>query len=265
MLAKTDGWTAGTAYEGFMGRWSRALAVDYVSWLKIPPRAHWLDVGCGTGALTSAICRFGEPESVIGCDPSTTFVDYATRHTSLEAASFQVAGVGALPRRPGGYGCVSSLLALNFFPDPNAAIGEMMNLVHRDGVVSACVWDYSGRMEFLRHFWDVVIDIDPDSRDQDEGVRFPICSQDKLIQLFQFAGLAEVRCEALEISTRFVTFEDYWNPLLLGAGPASVYVTSLEEDARTMLAGRLRSVVFPGKDQSVDLVAGSWAVRGVRA
>jgi len=264
MPNKTDGWTAGTAYEGFMGRWSRTLAVEYVSWLNIPQRAHWLDVGCGTGALTSAICRFGEPESVLGCDPSTTFIDYATRHTLLEAASFQVAGVGTLPRRQGGYGCASSLLALNFFPDPNAAITEMMNLVHRGGVVSACVWDYSGKMEFLRHFWDAVTDADPGSQDQDEGVRFPICNQGKLIRLFELAGLAEVRCEALDISTRFVTFDDYWKPLLLGAGPASVYVTSLEEDSRTRLAGQLRSVLFQGKNQPVDLVARSWAVRGVR-
>lgn len=264
MPIESDGWTAGSAYEGFMGRWSRTLAVEYVSWLSVPAGTHWLDVGCGTGALTNAICQFSQPGSVLGCDPSTGFIEYATRHTSQEAASFQVAGIGTLPQRQGGYGCVSSLLAFNFFPDPNAAINEMMNLVRRDGVVSACVWDYAGKMEFLRYFWDAVLDDDPSSLELDEGVRFTNCNQDSLVDQFLAAGLTDVRCDALEISTRFETFEDYWNPLLLGAGPASVYVTSLGEGKRAELAMRLRSALFQRKNKPIGLIARSWAVRAVR-
>lgn len=65
-----DAWAAGDAYEAYMGRWSRPLAREFVAWLEPGPSAHWLDVGCGTGALTSAILERCAPASVVGCDPA---------------------------------------------------------------------------------------------------------------------------------------------------------------------------------------------------
>src|SRR6185503_18700591 len=107
-----DAWSAGSAYEDFMGRWSRPLARRFVSWLNLPRGVHWLDVGCGTGALTSAICSDADPASVLGCDPAEAFVEYARKYSGDERTSFAVAGVGSLPRRADGFGSVSSLLAL---------------------------------------------------------------------------------------------------------------------------------------------------------
>lgn len=59
-----DQWAAGESYEKFMGRWSRLVAPLFVSWLPVRPGAHWLDVGCGTGALSGAICSSAMPASV---------------------------------------------------------------------------------------------------------------------------------------------------------------------------------------------------------
>src|SRR5262245_44248913 len=108
-----------------MGRWSRSLAPRFVSWLAVRPTAHWLDVGCGTGALADAICTGADPATVVACDPSAPFVEYARRRQPDPRVSFVVAGVGKLPTRPGGFDSVASLLALNFFPEPEAAIHEM--------------------------------------------------------------------------------------------------------------------------------------------
>jgi SAM-dependent methyltransferase len=144
-----DSWTVGAAYEDFMGRWSRRLATDFVSWLRIPCGVHWLDVGCGTGALANAICSHADPASVVACDPAEPFIEFAQSRSPDARLSFVAAGVGGLPRRPGGYGSIASLLALNFFPDPQSALEEMRNVAASQASVSACVWDYSGRMEFL--------------------------------------------------------------------------------------------------------------------
>jgi precorrin-6B methylase 2 len=38
-----------------MGRWSRPVAEAALAWLAPSPGLTWLDVGCGTGALTEAI------------------------------------------------------------------------------------------------------------------------------------------------------------------------------------------------------------------
>jgi SAM-dependent methyltransferase len=262
MAEVRDGWTAGSTYEDFMGRWSRQLAPHFVSWLRVPGGVHWLDVGCGTGALADAICRHADPASVLGCDPAAPLLDYAQRHSRDVRASFVVAGAGSLPGRADGYGSVTSLLALNFFPDPAAAVLEMRSLTAPRGTVSACVWDYGGRMEFLRRFWDAAAAVDPTAREMDEGARFPLCRPDALAALFHAGGLSEVRCESIEIMTAFADFDDYWQPLLGGTGPAPSYVASLDAGRRTALARRLERDLPRGSGGTIILTARAWAVRG---
>ena len=257
-----DRWAAASAYEDYMGRWSRKLALRFVSWLGIPGSVHWLDVGCGTGALTKAICSHADPASVLGCDPAEPFIEYAQRHSQDVRASFVVAGAGALPSRAGGYGSVTSLLVLNFLPDSETAIHEMRSLTANHGAVSACVWDYGGRMEFVRCFWDAVAAVDSTARELDQGQRFPLCRRQALTDLFRAGGLGDVRCEPIEIPTEFASFDDYWRPLLGGTGSAPSYVASLDADRRTTLARKLEQVLPRGPGGTIALTARAWAVRG---
>lgn len=262
MAELCDRWAVGSTYEDFMGRWSRDLAPQFLSWLRIPGGDHWLDVGCGTGALTNAICAHAEPASVVGCDPVEPFIKYARQHLQDPRASFVVAGVGSLPRQATGYGSITSQLALNFFPNPKAAIDEMRSLAASGGTVSACVWDYAGRMDFLRLFWDAAASADPRVQQRDEGVRFPMCRPEALVRLFYQGGLSDVRCEALEISMKFADFDDYWDSFLGGTGPAPSYVSSLNADARALLARELEQALPQGPSETIALIARAWAVRG---
>jgi SAM-dependent methyltransferase len=266
MAGSNDKWAAGATYEDFMGRWSRLLAPRFVSWLGVRPNAHWLDVGCGTGALSDAICAGARPASVVSCDPSESFVEYARRQQADRRVSFVVAGVGRLPVRPGGFDSITSALALNFFPEPEAAVGEMRRVAAPDGLVSACVWDYSGRMEFLRRFWDSAAAVDPHAAGLDEGRRFPICRPAALLALFRGAGLGGVVCESIEIPTRFSSFAELWSPFLGGTGPAPSYVAGLEPGRREALAEHLDGSLARDPDGAISLVARAWVVSGaVRA
>ncbi len=257
-----DRWVAGSTYEDFMGRWSRLLAPRFVSWLRIPRGVHWLDVGCGTGSLAGAICGHADPASVVGCDPANPFVEFAREHNRDARVSFVAAGVGSLPHRAGGYGSVTSSLALNFFPDSKAAVHEMRSVAAPGGTVSACVWDYGEGMQFLRHFWDAAAALDPAARELDEGNRFPLCRRDALAALFRGGDLGDVRCEPIEIPTLFAGFDDYWRPLLGGTGPAPSYVASLDAHRRAILARQLEETLRPGLDGTIALTARAWAVRG---
>jgi hypothetical protein len=171
--------------------------------------------------------------------------------------------VGQLPTHPGGFDSVTSLLALNFFPKPEAAINEMRRITAVNGLVSACVWDYAGRMEFLRRFWDSVGAVDPSAAELDEGRRFPICRRDALESLFREAGLAEVVSDSIEIPTRFSTFAEFWKPFLGGTGPAPSYVASLESPHREALATQLERSLPREPNGAISLVARAWVVRGV--
>ncbi|MDH4036046.1 MAG: class I SAM-dependent methyltransferase [Candidatus Krumholzibacteria bacterium] len=262
MAEHHDRWAAGSTYEDFMGRWSRKLAPRFVAWLGIPAEQHWLDVGCGTGALTRAICENSRPASVLACDPAAPFIEYARKHVSDERVSFVVAGVGGLPARPDGYGGIASLFAMNFFPDAGAAVEEMRSLATPGATVSACVWDYADGMGFLRRFWDAVVALDPAACARDEGARFPLCKPDALEDVFRNGGLDGVRCEPIEITTEFADFDDYWRPFLGGTGPAPSYVASLDEDARAALANALEKSLPRSAQGRIALSARAWAVRG---
>lgn len=61
MATPPNRWRHGDAYERYMGRWSRQVATQFLSWLDVPPNSHWLDIGCGTGALTAAILATSNP------------------------------------------------------------------------------------------------------------------------------------------------------------------------------------------------------------
>ena len=69
-MAQEDIWAAGDRYEPYVGRWSRLVARDFLAWLDQKPGLDWLDVGCGTGALTTTILDRAAPASVLGVDPS---------------------------------------------------------------------------------------------------------------------------------------------------------------------------------------------------
>ena len=246
-----------------MGRWSRRLARAFVEWLQPTRLANWLEIGCGTGALTSTICELSEPRSIIACDVSEPFVAYAREHVPDARASFIVAGSDVLPHRDGGFDVAVSGLVLNFLPDPEAALASIRERLRGGATVAAYVWDYAKGMEFLRLFWEGAVALDPRAVAVDEGKRFPLCEASALASLFRTCGLAQVETRALEIPTDFTTFDDYWLPFLRGTGPAPSYVASLNPADRELLRERLERRLPAGSDGRIPLRARAWAVRGV--
>ena len=261
--APSDRWVTGDAYEAYMGRWSRRLARVFVEWLSPKPGANWLEVGCGTGALTSTICDLCEPASVVACDPSESFIEHARKNLSDVRVSFVVAGVDTLPSRDGGFDDVVSGLVLNFLPDPGQVLASIRERLRPGGTVGAYVWDYATGMELLRSFWEEAVASNPGAAALHEGRRFPLCQTPALASLFRDAGLADVETHPLDIATEFATFDDYWTPFLRGTGPAPSYVASLDPGDREVLRERLRQRLQAGSDERIHLRARAWAVRGV--
>ena len=248
-----------------MGRWSRELAPKFVAWLACPEHQNWLELGCGTGSLTRAIASSTNPSSVIACDPSPAFVDYAQNELrESQNVTFVVASADDFPLREGGYDVVTSLLALNFFPSASRALERMYSATRPNGIVSACVWDYAGEMQFLRFFWNSARKFDSTGQQMDEGARFPICQPDQLTQLFVKAGFDDVNCEAIDIVTTFRDFTDYWTPFLGGTGPAPSFLSSLGASRREELKADLERSVPTDSKGAISMLARAWAVRGRR-
>src|SRR3990172_6322891 len=261
-MMREDVWAAGDLYEPYVGRWSRLVAREFLSWLSVPANKDWLDVGCGTGALTQVILEAATPHRVKGIDPSAGFIGYAKARTTSPLTSFAVGDAQSLPVEAASVDAVVSGLVLNFVPEPSRAVAEMARAVRPGGVVAAYVWDYAGKMELMRHFWDAAVALDPAAIDLGEGRRFPICAPKPLSELFARAGLEAVEVRPIDVPTRFRDFDDYWSPFLGGQGPAPGYTMSLSEDRRNRLRDRIRSNLPVSPDGTIRLIARAWAVRG---
>ncbi len=255
-------WDNAERLERYVGRWSRLVAREFVVWLQVPPRARWLDIGCGSGALTETVLAEAEPASVEGVDTSEAYVAYAAGRVADPRASFAVADAQALDRPDATYDAVASSLVLNFLPDPARGAAEMRRVMRPGGVVAGYVWDYAGEMQLMRRFWDAAAELDPAAADLDEGRRMAGCNPADLEALFSGAGLDEVQTRAIDVPTVFAGFEDYWSPFEGGQGPAPGYCVSLPPDRREALRERLRETLPAASDGSISLVARAWAVRG---
>jgi SAM-dependent methyltransferase len=254
----SDPWLAGDPYMRYMGRWSRLVASEFVGWLEVPPKSGWVDVGCGTGALTETLVQVAGAAEVVGVDPSAGFIGHARAH--VDGASFAVADACSLPFREGRFDAAVAGLVLNFLPDPLAAVSEMRRVARH--TAGAYVWDYGGEMQMMRRFWDAAVALDPGAAAKDEAVRFPMCDPAGLVRLFDGAGLREVVVRAIDAPMAFRDFDDFWEPFLGRQGPAPAYVAALGEEARSRLRDRLHATLPAQPDGSVHLVARAWAVRG---
>jgi SAM-dependent methyltransferase len=255
-------WKSGAAYEPYVGRWSRLVAREFVTWLAVPPGARWLDVGCGTGALAATAVALAHPKSVDGVDQSAGYVEYAS--TQVPGAEFRVGDATALPYAGETFDAVVSALVLNFVPDPQAMVREMARVAAPGGVVALYVWDYAGEMQLMRRFWDAAVALNPAASKLDEGYRFPVCAPQPLTDEFGAAGLGDVEVRAIDVPTVFSDFGDYWSPFLGGQAPAPAYAMSLPDDAREALRDRLQSTLPTEPDGSIPLMARAWAMRGRR-
>ena len=257
-----DRWSGADAYEAYVGRWSRQVARLFVSDLDVPAAEAWVDLGCGTGALSGTILELADPASVLGVDPSADFVAAARAAIGDPRASFVVGDGTAMPLPAGAAGIVVSGLVLNFIPDLGAALVEMDRVTRVGGRVAAYVWDYADRMELMRRFWDAASMVAGGAVDEDEATRFPVCSPDGLRAAFEGGGVTDVTTWAIEVPTVFADFDAYWRPFESGVGAAPAYAVRLPDDRRAAIRDHLRATIPTASDGSIHLVARAWAARG---
>jgi SAM-dependent methyltransferase len=257
-------WDNTATYEAYMGRWSRPVAEAMLAWLGLAPGRTWLDVGCGTGALTQAILDVAEPREIVGVDPSADFLATAAGQFTDPRVRFAVGDAGMLPVPDDAYDVVIAGLVLHFVPDPLTAVREMARAARRGGTVAAYIWDPAGERQFTRYLWRAATALDPAAAAQDPA-RQPPLGHPELASLFAGAGLQAVTVQAVVVPIVFRDFDDFWHPHLLGgSSPAQRYVASQGVDRQTALRERLQTMLPIADDRSISLRGHLWAVRGAK-
>jgi SAM-dependent methyltransferase len=243
------------AYDRFMGRYSALLAPQMADLAGVGSGQRVLDVGCGPGALTGELVARVGATQVSAVDPSEAFVAAAReRHPGIDVRR---AGAEELPFGDAEFDTALAQLVVHFMADPVGGLAEMARVTRAGGVVCACVWDHAGEQTPLAPFWRAVHELDPDAHDESglAGSR-----EGHLTELFVDARLRDVEETALPVRVEHATFEEWWEPFLLGVGPAGSYVTALDSAQQVELRERCRHRLSP---EPFTLPSRAWAARGL--
>jgi SAM-dependent methyltransferase len=250
-------------YETFMGRWSRHCGLGFLAWLGLPPRLRWIDIGCGTGALTDCILKDCAPVEIVGIDPAADHVEYAKKTKPSDRVRFEVGNGCALPFADDVFDVAVSGLVLNFIPDRAAAVAEMRRVVRPGGVVAAYLWDFAGSNELAQHIGAALALTDPGAAERaGELVGAASTSPGALTALFAAAGLGQIEIHPIEIDAAFVDFDEYWASNTTFPSPVARHVAGLSGEALAHFRATLHGLLPRGGDGRIQFRARAWAVRG---
>lgn len=248
----------GAAYERFMGRWSRAVGAVFLDWLAPAARVRWLDVGCGTGALTELVLDTCEPSAVTAIDPAEGQIAYVRRQPIAQQAEFRTADAQALPFPDASFDIVASAFVINFIPDRPRALAEMHRVARPRGMVAGNVWDFAGERG---PNWPLRLAM----RKIGVEVRQPAGAADTTLAalnaLFASAGLDEIATRAIEHSVDFPSFDDFWRSQTPPLHPMTKTIAALPDAARARLVELVRAELPERPDGSVAYTAWAHAIK----
>jgi SAM-dependent methyltransferase len=242
------------AYSRFMGRYSEQLATEFAELLDVRDGDRVLDVGCGPGALTwQLVQRLGVP-AVSAVDPSESFV--AAVRDRIPGIDVRRAASEQLPFEDGRFDRAAAQLVVHFMTDPVAGVAEMARVTRSGGLLAACVWDHGGGAGPLTVFWNAAKTLDPDAPNESglAGAR-----EGHLAALFQRAGLRGVESTLLTVHSGFTGFDEWWEPMTLGVGPAGKYVAALDAEHLSALRAQCAKLLPEGPFQ---ITASAWTAIG---
>jgi SAM-dependent methyltransferase len=208
----------GDAYDDFMGRYSRRLAPLFADFARVEPGSRVLDVGAGTGALTAELVSRGA--TVVAADPSPEFVTVLReRFPGLEV---EEAPAEALPWADGVFDVALAQLVFAFVSDGPAAAAEMARVARR---VATCMWGVA-EVDMFAAIDRTAEEIGASRASEPRRYRSAAELHDLL------APLGEVESGELDVTADYRDFDEFWQAMGRGVGPAGHWVGSLDEGAR---------------------------------
>jgi SAM-dependent methyltransferase len=242
------------SYGKFMGRFSGPLAYAFVEAVGIRAGQRTLDVGCGTGELTRVLVDLVGANDVAGVDPSAPFIESVRGR--FPGVRVELAGAEDLPFADNEFDAALAQLVILFMTDPQRGLAEMIRVVKPGGIVAANVWDHGGGKGPLSPFWQAARLVDPKAPDETHlaGVH-----EGQLATMLHDAGLIDVTATVLTVSLHCERFEDWWDPFLLGVGPAGAYVAGTDDAGRERLRATCLEIMGPGP---FDASASAWTAWG---
>jgi SAM-dependent methyltransferase len=205
------------AYDEFMGRYSRLLAVRFADFAGVGPGMRALDVGAGTGALTAELVSRGA--SVAAADPSPEFV--AALRERFPDLEVHEAPAEELPFATGAFDVALAQLVVAFVSDAPAAVAEMARVARH---VAVCMWGVA-EVDMFAAIDRTAAAIGASRATEPRRYRTP----DEIHDLL--APLGEVESAELDVTVGYRDYDEFWQALQHGVGPAGHWIASLDAEA----------------------------------
>lgn len=239
-------------YERTTAAFTRQAARQFVPWLAVRRDARWLDCGCGTGALTSAILDLAWAGEVTGADTSEAFLAEARR--AAPGVRFEVADVMRLPFPDGHFDAVVSGAVLHHLGDPAGALREMARVTAPGGTVGAFSW--IGLYGLVRPYADATARAGAGVPAAPSG----LSSAEEAAALFAGAGLGSVQSTSFEPAVGYASFDEWWAAITGRRWFVSDHFKGLAPDVQD----RVRSAARDLLGDAPRVAAPTWAVKARR-
>ena len=236
----------GAAYERMMGKWSLIAGEQFIDWIDVPKKQHWLDIGCGNGAFTELIVQRCAPANVQAFDPAPAQLEYARKRLHPDApVTWLEAGAMQLPVPDAQADAAVMALVLFFVPDPAAGVAEMCRAVRSGGTVAAYHWDILNGGFPLAAIGAELLKL---------GVapKLPPSAQASTLEastaLWQGAGLQHVRTCQITVQRRFDSIDDYWDSAA-SSNTIRGALESMSHEQRAALKDKVRQRLQAGEGE----------------
>lgn len=221
-----------SAYDRYLGRWSRLFVSDVLAAAGVAAGHRLLDVATGPGeAAAMALPQIGASGLVVGADVSADMLHAARTRVGDRRFWPVVADGQALPFADDTFDSVVCQLGLMFFTDPARGLAEFRRVLRPRCRVAVCVISASDRAPMWGVLADVLSRYLPDQRDVFH-LSFALADAGHLERLMATAGFRETNVKRDTRAGSFPSFDDYWAPIEQGAGSLPQAYRVLSEPSR---------------------------------
>lgn len=220
---------------------------------------RFLDVACGSGALSIPAARAGA--EVTATDISPAMVDLLNARARAEGLSNVDARVmdgHSLDLDDETFDVSGSQFGVMLFPDMPQGLRELTRVTKRGGKVLLVVFGPPEQVEFLTFFVEAMKAVAPGFAGLPTNpppLPFQCADPERLQQRFAEAGLEDVKIETVTEAVRFSSGKEMWD-WLLNSNPIPGEMTSeLSDDQKVAVRKRLNDMLLEraGDDGSATL------------
>jgi SAM-dependent methyltransferase len=191
------------------------------------PGDRWLDLACGTGAISERAAAAGA--NVTGVDLAPALIETAkerAREADLEI-DYRVGDAENLDLPDGGFDKVSSTVGIMFAPDHEAVAKELVRVTAPGGRIALVNWTPDGGLGKLFEVMAPYQPAPPPSSPFDWG------KEDRVRELL--GDSFDLEIEEHLSTMRIPSAEEYWDLFSSSYGPTKTLADSLDDDRREEL------------------------------